>query len=789
LNGVDLGKFGDTIMGMAKIFVILLITIFLLVSGISFAQNYTAIAVTGFNQDLIAEGGYSQNRALNYTTAIFDGDNAYAGHVMYCTDFRGNYNQTSAPAGGLPVNRTITSANNSAIIYQLQPYNGNNVLLLNTANSVGTLTLTTPQSYQLLSILATSAEGTSTFTVRLNFNNSTYTDYSFTVPDWYNGTPFAIQNIGRVNARQYSTNSGERFDDIDGAGSGNNPRLYDCPITMTSGDMFKTLTSITFTKTVSGSRTAILAVCGLNPLSAPVATAGTNVILTGFRTNWNSVSNATKYRLDVSTISDFSSFVTGYSNKDVGNVVFSDVTGLSMGTYYYRVRAENTYGQSIHSNTITVGIAPATQATNITFTGTTHKSTTISWTRGSGTLCKVFLYAGSTGTPSPANGTDYTANANFGSGTQIGSTGWFCVYSGAGTSVNVRNLTGNITYRAMVMEVGSATSPAYNTTASTNVGNFTTNPGNQATNVAFSNLQTTNLTVNWQNGSAPKRCVFIKLGSTGTAPPADSTTYTASTEYGSGTQIGSTGWYCIYNGSASMNAGDLNITGLSQNTEYIIMVCEYFGNSSSEEYIVQSATLNPNTNQTPMPVKMMNFNFKIFEKNVSLKWSTASETNNAGFDVERVEVRSEKSEWREIGFVKGNGNSSTPTNYTYTDSKLNTGKYNYRLKQIDYNGNFEYHNLDQIVEVGVPKKFSLKQNYPNPFNPVTRISFDLPEDDVVNLSVYDLKGSKVKEIINERKQAGYYEVSFDGNGLSSGMYIVTLKNSLLKVSNKMLLLK
>ncbi len=775
-------------MGMVKFLIILVISLFLLASGISFAQNYTTVTVTGFNQDLIAEGGYSSNRALNYTTAIFDGDNAYAGHVMYCTDFRGNYNQSTVPPGGLPVNRTITSANNSAIIYLLQPYNGNNVLLLNTANSVGTLTLTTPQSYQVLSILASSAEGASSFTARLNFNDNSYTDCSFTVPDWFNGTPFAIQNIGRVNARQYSTNSGERYDDFDGT-STSNPRLYDCPITMSNTDKFKVLTSITFTKTAATSRTAILAVCGLNPLSAPVASAGTNIVITGFRSNWNSVANATKYRLDVSVMSDFSTFVTGYSNKDVGNVVYSDVTGLTMGTYYFRVRAENSYGQSIHSNTITVGIAPTTQASNITFVGTTHRSTTISWTRGSGTLCKVFIYAGSSGTPAPVNGTDYTSNANFGSGSQIGSTGWYCVYSGTGTSVNVRNLTGDVTYRVMVLEVGSATSPAYNTTASTNIGNLTTNPGNQANNVVFSDLQTTSLTVNWQNGSASKRCVFIKLGTTGTASPVDNNTYTANTEFGSGTQIGSTGWYCIYNGTASQSAGNINVTGLTQNTNYVVMVCEYFGNPSSEEYIVQSATLNPNTNQTPMPVKMMGFNFSIFEKNVSLKWSTASEVNNAGFEVERAEIRSENLEFRKVGYVKGIGNSNTINNYSFTDRVQESGKYKYRLRQTDYNGNFEYHNLSQAVEIGIPKKFSLKQNYPNPFNPVTKISFDLPEDENVNLTVFDLKGSKIKELLNGKKPAGYYEISFDGSNLSSGIYIAILKTNNQNASKRMILLK
>ena len=776
-------------MGMVKIIVILIITILLLVTSVTFAQNYTSVSVTGFNQDLIAEGGYTQNRALNYTTTIFDGDNAYAGHVMYCTDFRGNYNQSTAPAGGLPVNRTITSANNTSIIYQLQPYNGNNVLLLNTANSVGTLTLTTPQSYQLLSILATSAEGASTFTVRLNFNNSTYTDYSFTVPDWYNGTPFAIQNIGRVNARQYSTNSGERFDDIDGTTT-NNPRLYDCPITMTSGDMFKTLTSITFTKTTSGSRTAILAVCGLNPLVAPIATSGTNLLSSSFSANWNSALNATKYRLDVSVTNTFSTFLTGFNNLDVGNVLTYSVTGLTMGTYYYRVRAENSYGQSVHSNTIAVGIVPSTQATNITFAGTTHKSTTIIWTRGNGTLCKVFMYSGSTGLPAPVNGSDYTANSNFGTGSQIGSSGWYCVYSGTGTSVNVRNLTGNMTYRAMVVETGSATSPAYNLTASTNVDNFTTNPGNQANNITFTEVHTTNMNVNWQNGSAVKRCVFVKLGSTGNALPTDGMTYTANTEYGTGSQIGTSGWYCIYNGSPSMSAGNTNVTGLNENTEYIVMVCEYFGSPGNEEYLTQTATLNPNTNQTPMPVEMIIFNFIIFEKNITLKWITSSENNNAGFEIERVKIsEAGVQSYERIGYVKGKGTESTPTEYTYSDRVQESGKYKYRLKQTDYNGNFEYHNLNQTVEVGVPKKFELKQNYPNPFNPVTKISFNLPEEGNVNLSIYDTKGSKVKELINENKRAGYYETKFDASALSSGIYIAVIKVNGLLATNKMLLLK
>jgi hypothetical protein len=191
-----------------------------------------------------------------------------------------------------------------------------------------------------------------------------------------------------------------------------------------------------------------------------------------------------------------------------------------------------------------------------------------------------------------------------------------------------------------------------------------------------------------------------------------------------------------------------------------------------------------------MPVEMMNFAFNISGKNVSLKWSTMSETNNSGFEVERaVNRQHETGNWEKIGFVKGNGNSNTTNNYSFTDNGLNTGKYKYRLKQIDYNGNFEYHALNQVVEIGVPNKFALRQNYPNPFNPTTKICFDLPQDENVLLSVYDLRGSKVRDILNEKKQAGYYELNFDGNGLSSGIYIVTLKSGNFNSTKRMILLK
>ena len=119
--------------------------------------------------------------------------------------------------------------------------------------------------------------------------------------------------------------------------------------------------------------------------------------------------------------------------------------------------------------------------------------------------------------------------------------------------------------------------------------------------------------------------------------------------------------------------------------------------------------------------------------------------NNAGFEVERVkssELRVQS--YEKVGFVKGKGTTNTQTSYTFTDTKLNSGKYQYRLKQIDNNGNFEYHNLNGEVEVGIPAKYDLSQNYPNPFNPTTKIDFSLPSDSKVKMIIYDITGREIK---------------------------------------------
>ncbi|MCV9929443.1 FG-GAP-like repeat-containing protein, partial [Flavobacterium sp. LS1R49] len=132
--------------------------------------------------------------------------------------------------------------------------------------------------------------------------------------------------------------------------------------------------------------------------------------------------------------------------------------------------------------------APTVQATNVVFTTTTATTTTATWTIGNGSSRAVFMYAGITGSPLPIDLTVYTANASFGTGTQIGTSGWYCVYNGTGTTINITGLTAATNYRAMVIERnGSAGDEMYLSTVGTD------NPANVTT---LSNIATlSNLTI------------------------------------------------------------------------------------------------------------------------------------------------------------------------------------------------------------------------------------------------------------------------------------------------------
>ena len=187
-----------------------------------------------------------------------------------------------------------------------------------------------------------------------------------------------------------------------------------------------------------------------------------------------------------------------------------------------------------------------------------------------------------------------------------------------------------------------------------------------------------------------------------------------------------------------------------------------------------------------LPVELASFTSSTIGNNVKLNWSTVNEENNSGFDIERKSVAGE---WTKIGNVAGNGTSTTGHNYSFEDRNIATGNYNYRLKQIDYNGNFEYFSLSNEVIVGVPSKFELSQNYPNPFNPSTTINYQLANNSFVSLKIYDMSGKEVAALVNTMQTAGYYSVNFNALSLSSGMYFYTIKANDFVSTKRMMLVK
>lgn len=188
-----------------------------------------------------------------------------------------------------------------------------------------------------------------------------------------------------------------------------------------------------------------------------------------------------------------------------------------------------------------------------------------------------------------------------------------------------------------------------------------------------------------------------------------------------------------------------------------------------------------------LPVELTSFTAVSSERNVTLNWTTASELNNSHFNIERKSENS--SNWINAGSISGNGTSNTAHNYSFTDRNLNSGRYSYRLKQTDFNGNFEYFNLNSEIEIGSPLKFELSQNYPNPFNPVTKINYSIAQSGFVSLKVFDNLGRQVATLVNEYKNEGFYSTEFSGLNLTSGLYFYKMETNGFTKVMKMTLVK
>ena len=187
----------------------------------------------------------------------------------------------------------------------------------------------------------------------------------------------------------------------------------------------------------------------------------------------------------------------------------------------------------------------------------------------------------------------------------------------------------------------------------------------------------------------------------------------------------------------------------------------------------------------PIPVELTSFTGSVNGNEVNLRWATATETNNKGFDVERS---SSSGQFVKIGFVQGKGTRSDEQQYTFTDKEVAPGNYTYRLKQTDFNGSYKY-SEEVNAQVQFVFTYFLAQNYPNPFNPATTIKFGLKEKSNVRIDIFNSIGEKVNTLLNEEREPGNYSIDFNASGLPSGIYVYRINAGSYISVKKMVLMK
>jgi hypothetical protein len=216
-----------------------------------------------------------------------------------------------------------------------------------------------------------------------------------------------------------------------------------------------------------------------------------------------------------------------------------------------------------------------------------------------------------------------------------------------------------------------------------------------------------------------------------------------------------------------------------------LAVNDFFGAAATDEMYVDNFYFDDEM-PAVVPVELSSFTASVNPQGQAiLNWITASEINNRGFEIQR---RAVEGQFSTIGFVQGYGTTTEEQSYTYADNNVNPGTYQYRLKQIDFDGRFEYSEAIEL-DVTPPLAFGLEQNYPNPFNPSTKIKYSIAEAGYVKLAIYNAIGEQVSVLVDGQQNAGFFEVNFNASNLPSGTYLYKLDGPGFTTAKKMLLMK
>ncbi|MGB2868660.1 MAG: YCF48-related protein [Bacteroidota bacterium] len=259
-------------------------------------------------------------------------------------------------------------------------------------------------------------------------------------------------------------------------------------------------------------------------------------------------------------------------------------------------------------------------------------------------------------------------------------------------------------------------------------------------------------------------------------------------------------------GSTTFSSGVATLSGLSfpvsmSGTKLLIVVDVAPGANSLHTLGVEMQDANDltatnatstgfpisNSSNSPLPVQVTAFHAAVEGHGVRLTWTTASEINSYGFQVEKRELRS--TSWQTVGFVSGSGTSSSPREYSFIDGQVSPGRHAYRLRQIDNNGAFGFSREAEINSIAQPDCFTLEQNYPNPFNPSTEISYQLPVAGQVRLRIFDVLGNEIATLVDEKRSAGRHQILWTASGISSGMYFLRMEAGAFVDVKKLMLMK
>ena len=337
---------------------------------------------------------------------------------------------------------------------------------------------------------------------------------------------------------------------------------------------------------------------------------------------------------------------------------------------------------------------------------------------------------------------------------------------------------------------GTSTDIASFTSGTANLGTVsltTTSPFSNSVNLVGTEITASPDSLPASSGTllSDRYWIITPYGTPGTSYSTNLTFTVPSSFTKNGAESGST--YTLYHrGDNSDGSWTTAVSGAASVTSTTIT---FNGITSFSQFMIGST-------DNALPVELVSFTANNPGDKVELLWKTATEVNNYGFEIQRLNpplpsglpLQGGNMGWVKIGFVKGSGNSNSPKNYSFIDVNPPNGTVEYRLKQIDNDGSFIYSSIVKASFTN-PDNFALSQNYPNPFNPSTTIQYTIPKAEHVTIKVYDELGREVTTLLNENKEAGHYNVTFNASNLASGIYFYRISAGSFNDEKKLILLK